>query len=61
DANGDGKINVADSVTVLQYIANKAKYPMNEQQIENADIDGQKGISGGDAIAIQRIDAGLDE
>ena len=59
DANEDGKINVADAVAVLQFIANKSKYPLTETGIANADIDGTEGITGGDAAAIQRLDAGL--
>lgn len=61
DANGDGKVTVADSVTVLQFISNQYKYPMTESAKILADIDGQKGISGGDAIAIQQVDAGVME
>lgn len=59
DANCDDKITVADAVAVLQYIANSEKYPMTEQARFNADIDGEEGITGGDATAIQRIDAGI--
>ena len=60
DANGDGKVNVSDAVTVLQYIANQSKYPMNDSGKAAADCDGEPGITGGDALAIQRIDAGID-
>ena len=59
DANGDGKVNVADAVAVLQYIANRIKFPLDEQGLINADIDGSPGITGSDAIAIQKIDAGI--
>lgn len=59
DANCDHKINVTDAVAVLQYIANAEKYPMSEQARFNADIDGEEGITGSDATAIQRIDAGI--
>ena len=59
DANCDNKVTVADAVAVLQYIANAEKYPMTEQAKFNADIDGEDGITGGDATAIQRIDAGI--
>ena len=59
DANCDGKITVADAVAVLQYIANAEKYPMTELAKFNADIDGEEGITGGDAKAIQMIDAGI--
>lgn len=59
DANLDGNINVSDAVAVLQYVANKQKYPLTAQGMENADIDGVKGLTGTDAITIQRVDAGL--
>lgn len=61
DANCDTMINVADAVAVLQNIANKSKYPLDEVGIWNADVDGSEGVTGGDAIFIQRIDAGLEE
>lgn len=59
DANTDGKVDVADAVAVLQYVANRTKYPLSEEGIANADIDGQTGITGTDAITIQKIDAGI--
>ena len=59
DANTDGKVNVADSVTVLQFIANQYKYPMTDGAKILADVDGIDGITGGDAIAIQKLDAGV--
>ncbi|MBO4877268.1 MAG: beta-mannosidase [Ruminococcus sp.] len=59
DANLDKKITVADAVAVLQYIANQNKYALSEQALINADIDGEAGITGGDAITIQKVDAGL--
>ena len=59
DANCDGKLTVADCVAVLQYIANQEKYPLSADGIANADVDGLNGISGGDAKAIQKLDAGI--
>ena len=59
DANGDGKVDVADAVAVLQYVANKTKYPLSDEGLVNADIDGETGITGTDAITIQKIDAGI--
>ena len=59
DANNDFKVNIADAVTVLQYIANNKKYPLSEQSKLNADCDGVPGITGGDAIMIQKMDAGI--
>jgi len=59
DANTDGRINVSDAVTVLQYIANAEKYPLTPEGMENADCDGEAGLTGSDAIAIQKADAGI--
>ena len=59
DANLDGKINVADAVTVLQYIGNAEKYPLSETAKKAADCDGEPGITGSDAIMIQKYDAGI--
>ncbi len=59
DANEDKKITVADAVAVLQYIANQDKYPLSAQALVNADVDGSAGITGDDAITIQKVDAGL--
>ncbi len=59
DANEDGRVNVADAVAVLQYVANKEKYFLTAQGEANADCDGVSGITGGDAIYIQKVDAGI--
>ncbi len=57
DANCNGTVDVADAVAVLQYMTNSEKYPLTAQGIINADIDGEEGLTGGDAKAIQMIDA----
>ncbi|MBO4878260.1 MAG: dockerin type I repeat-containing protein [Ruminococcus sp.] len=59
DANLDGKVNVADAVSALQFVANNTKYPLTAQGEANADCDGVKGITGSDALYIQKIDAGI--
>lgn len=59
DTNLDGKINVSDAVAILQFIANKEKYPIKQQGLVNADVDGATGITGSDAIVIQQVDAGV--
>jgi hypothetical protein len=59
DANVDQKVNVSDAVAVLQFIANASKYKLEGAGLANADCDGESGITGGDAIAIQKADAGL--
>lgn len=59
DANGDSKVNVADAVAVMQYISNQTKYALTATALANADCDGIAGISGNDAIMIQKMDAGI--
>ncbi len=60
DANEDGKVTISDSVAVLQYLCNQNKYKLSANGIANADlVDAGKGITGDDAIAIQKIDASL--
>ena len=44
---------------MLQFVANQTKYPLTEHGLANADIDGQAGITGTDAITIQKLDAGI--
>ena len=59
DVNTDGKVTVSDAVAILQYIANKEKYPLSATGAVNADIDGVPGITGTDAVTVQKVDAGL--
>ena len=60
DANLDGKLSVADSVTILQYIGNNDKYAISEEQRESADCyNPGDGLTPMDALTIQRVDAGV--
>ena len=59
DANLDGKVSISDAVKILQYVANSAKYPLEEQAKKNADVDGTEGVTGSDAASIQKYDAGV--
>ena len=59
DVNLDGKINVSDCVALLQYVANSNKYPLEPQGKINGDVDGESGLTGNDALYIQKMDAGL--
>lgn len=58
DANCDGTTSISDAVAVLQFLANSEKYPITEQGVFNADTD-FNGITGADAAAIQKLDAGI--
>lgn len=57
DANCDGKTTVADSVAILQHIANRDKYGLSSQGLINADVDGEAGVTANDARALQEWDA----
>lgn len=60
DANCDGRVDVADAVAILQYIANNQRYALTPQGMVNADVSGHgDGITGSDAIAIQKYDASV--
>lgn len=60
DANCDGRATVADSVAILQSIANADKYALSLQGRFNGDINGDyDGITAADARALQEWDAGL--
>nr|AEV58531.1 scaffoldin C [Ruminococcus flavefaciens] len=58
DANLDNKVSVADAVAILQSIANKDKYALKPQGAVNGDVGNNDGITGADALRIQKWDAG---
>lgn len=49
DANLDTKATLADSVAILQHIANHDKYGLSPQGFVNADVDGRAGVTAKDA------------
>ncbi len=58
EVNGDGKVGISDAVAILQYIANRDKYPLNAQALRNADcVDHGDGVTGMDAFALKLVDA----
>ena len=60
DANLDGHISISDAVAILQYIANKDKFPLSAEAADNADVYNRgDGITAGDALSIQKLDAGI--
>ena len=60
EVNGDGNVTIADATTILQNIGNKDKYPLDEEAMKNADCyNPGDGVTGMDALAIQKLDAGL--
>lgn len=62
DANGDGKVSIADAVAILQFLANADEYALTEQGMKNADVVGDgDGVNTDDALLIQKFDAGTAE
>ncbi|SEL14292.1 endo-1,4-beta-xylanase [Ruminococcus sp. YRD2003] len=60
DANNDKKVTVADAVAILQSLANKDKYALTDAGLANADcFDVGDGVTANDALAIQKLDAGV--
>ncbi|MBR5165221.1 MAG: family 43 glycosylhydrolase [Ruminococcus sp.] len=60
DANCDGKVTVSDAVAILQYIGNRDKYTLTPEGADNADVFNRgDGITANDALAIQKLDAGI--
>ena len=60
DANLDGKVTIADATAILQSIGNKDKYALSDEAKLNADCcNPGDGITASDALAIQKLDAGL--
>ena len=58
DVNNDNKVSVADAVAILQFVANKDKFNLSAQAIDNADVYNRgDGVTARDALAIQRLDA----
>ena len=57
DVNLDGQTTVADAAAILQYIGNRDKYQLTDQGKKNADVDGVKGITPNDALAIMKWDS----
>ena len=60
DANLDGNVSVADAVAIMQFLGNKDKYDLSAEAKANADcFNTGDGITGNDALTIQKVDAGL--
>lgn len=60
DANCDGKVEIADATLILQYLCNKDEYQLSKQGQINADCcNVGDGVTASDALAIQKMDAGV--
>ena len=55
DSNGDGVVNLADAILILQSIGNPDKYRISESHLEAADVFQRgSGITSMDALCIQK-------
>ncbi|MCM1132694.1 MAG: GDSL-type esterase/lipase family protein [Ruminococcus flavefaciens] len=62
DANCDGVVDIADAAAIIQSLGNKDKYALSALGKINADVyNTGDGVTGMDALLIQRVKAGLDE
>ncbi len=60
DANCDGKVEIADATLILQFLTNKDEYKLTDKGMKNADCsDVGDGVTAQDALAIQKLDAGI--
>ena len=60
DSNSDGKVNIADSVLIMQCLANPDEFQMNAEQADAADVYNRgDGITTMDALAIQMTSISL--
>lgn len=57
DTNGDGAVDLADAVAIIQHIGNEAKYGLSAQGFANADCTADGKVTGADAMAIQKLEA----
>lgn len=56
DVNGDGLVNVTDSLTIMNYTAGKIK--LKNEQLKRADVDGSKDVDVRDALRIMQFTSG---
>jgi lysophospholipase L1-like esterase len=56
DVDHSGDVTISDIVSVLQHVANKEKYSIDENL---ADVDGDNDVTASDAFLIQQYEAGV--
>lgn len=55
DVDMSGEVDVNDAVKIMSFVANKAKYPLDEKEQNAADVNQRgDGISNMDALAVQK-------
>ena len=59
DSNCDNEVNMADSVFIMQSIANPDKYKLTDAGKKNADVDNSSDVTNMDALNIQKFKLNL--
>ncbi|MDE6835076.1 MAG: cellulase family glycosylhydrolase [Ruminococcus sp.] len=59
DADGDGKLSIADAVLIMQNVVNADKFKIEEKNITSADVVKDGAITSLDALAIQMVTLNL--
>ena len=59
DVDDSKSVTVSDIVIVLQYAANKDKYPLEGEMLANGDVNADGVVDAKDAFIIQQVDAGV--
>lgn len=59
DVNGDGNVNSADALIVLQYAVGESDMIKTEKQFMNADTNGDNAVNSFDALTILQIAVGM--
>lgn len=59
DANEDGTVDISDAVRIMQALVNADEYGLSTQGAINADVINNDGVTGVDALEIQKHIAGL--
>ncbi len=59
DADGNNELTISDIVMVLQYAANKTRYPIDDKNIKNCDMNDDGEVDAKDAFIMQQLDAGV--
>lgn len=60
DANCDGIVTIADATAIIQALGNEDEYALSSEGADNSDVYNRgDGVTGMDAVSIQKIEAGL--
>ena len=59
DVNCDGKITISDAIMLARVVAEDATVQVTETGLQNAELDGESGLSANDTTTLLKIIAGM--